>query len=60
MGFDEDKNTAVPAAAIADIDSADVGAAFNQTTLNAAFAAVDTKLNEVLAALRAANIIALD
>lgn len=67
--YDEDKLTQVGNAAIADLvvsvgtsdgTVADVGAAFNQTTLNNNFRDVADKLNAVLAALRVANIIALD
>lgn len=42
---------------VADGTLADVGAAFNQTTLNNNFRDVQDKLNAILAALRAANII---
>lgn len=85
--YDEDEGVAVVSAAIADLTSTaatpgagvvDVGAAFDQPTLNANFdaladadasllatvdanfAAVDAKINAILAALRAANILALD
>jgi uncharacterized tellurite resistance protein B-like protein len=67
--YDEDKGAQAMSAAVADLvvsvgtadgTVADVGAAFNQTTLNNNFRDVSDKLNAVLAALRNANIIAAD
>lgn len=60
MPFDEDTNRAVVAAAIADLDSAAVGAAFNEATLDGIVTAVDAKINAILAALRSAGVIAAD
>ena len=69
MPFDEDKGGWATAAAIADLTHsvgtadgtiADVGAAFNQATLNDNLKELSTKVNAILAALREANIIALD
>lgn len=67
--FDEDDQMFTPAAAVADLTMtvgtadgtvADVGGAFSQGTLNDNFREVGTKINGILAALRAANIIAED
>jgi uncharacterized tellurite resistance protein B-like protein len=67
--FDEDDQMWVPAAAVADLVATvgtadgtlvDVGATFNQGTLNDNFRECQTKLNAILAALRAANIVAED
>lgn len=67
--FDEDEFRMVPSGAIADLAHtvgtadgtvADVGAAFNQGTLNDNFRELSTKVNAILAALREANIIAQD
>lgn len=67
--FDEDDQMFVPAAAItnltdsfgtADGTVADVTGAFVQATLNDNFQEMATKINAMLAAMRAANIIAED
>lgn len=67
--YDEDKNQWVGGAAIPDMvvsvgtsdgTLADVGGAFNQTTLNNNFRDLADKQNAILAALRAAGIIAQD
>lgn len=67
--FDEDDQLFTPAAGTADLTMtvgtadgtvADVGASFNQGTLNDNFREMGTKINAILAALRAANIIAED
>lgn len=67
--WDEDKSCWAKNAAIvsltagsgtADNTVADVGGAFNQTTLNNNFADLAAKINAILAALRDANIIASD
>lgn len=66
MPFDASKNKAVVAAANADTTITvgtpaaalvDVGATFDQTTLNNNFATVGTELNQVKSALRAAGIL---
>lgn len=67
--FDEDDQIFTPAAAVPDLVAtvgtadgtlADVGATFAQGTLNDNFRDVQSKINAILAALRAANIIAED
>jgi uncharacterized tellurite resistance protein B-like protein len=67
--FDEDDQMFTPSAATADLTMtvgtadgtvADVGGAFAQGTLNDNFREMGTKINAILAALRAANIIAED
>jgi hypothetical protein len=64
MPFDATKNQWVRAAAIADLTHTvgtadgtvdDVGAAFNQTTLNNNFKELTAKVNGILAALRTAG-----
>jgi hypothetical protein len=67
--FDEDDQMFVPSAAItnltdgfgtADGTVADVTTGFVQGTLNDNFQEMSTKINAILAALRAANVIAED
>jgi histidinol phosphatase-like enzyme len=69
MPYDEDKLTNVPGAAIVDLTNAngtgdntiaDVTATPTQTLINNNFRDVSNKINEILVALRAANIIPLD
>lgn len=69
MGYDEDKKRWVAADAVADLAGttgtadgtlADVGASFSQTTLNNNFRDLSAKVNELLAALRKANIVEKD
>jgi uncharacterized tellurite resistance protein B-like protein len=67
--FDEDDQMFTPAAAVPDLVAtvgtadgtlADAGATYAQGTINDNFRDVQAKINAILAALRAANIIAED
>lgn len=69
MGWDEDKKRWVAADAVADLVAAtgtadgtvaDVGSSFSQATINNNFKDLAAKVNELLAALRKANIVEKD